>query len=321
MEKKKIIIIDGNAIVHRAYHALPKLTTKSGKVVNAVYGFLLILWRVFKDFKPDFAIVAFDFPAPTFRDKIYKEYKAKRKKAPDELYEQIPEVKKVLRAFGIKFFELKGYEADDLIGTIVKLAEKKQIFPKIEVIITTGDLDALQLIDNQTKVLLLKRGIKEAVLYDKEEVKKRYQIEPEQLIDFKALRGDPSDNIPGISGIGEKTAINLVKQFGSLENLYKAIEENRDITKKISQRVREQLMRSKEEAFFSRKLVEIRKDAPINFNLQECRIDKENLSKAKKILEEFEFFSLIKRLPEIFNSKTEEEQLSDSRESIQQKLV
>lgn len=132
MKKKKLIVIDGNAIVHRAYHALPKLTTKSGKVVNAIYGFLLILFRVLKDFKPDFVIAAFDFPAPTFRDKIYKEYKAKRPKAPDELYQQIPEVKKILRALGIKTFELKGFEADDLIGTIVKMAEKKQIFPQIE---------------------------------------------------------------------------------------------------------------------------------------------------------------------------------------------
>ena len=321
MEKKRIVIIDGNAIIHRAYHALPKLTTKSGKVVNAVYGFLLILFKVLKDFRPDFVIVAFDFPAPTFRDKIYKEYKAKRKKAPDELYEQIPEVKKILRAFGIKFFELKGFEADDLIGTIVKLVERKQIFPKIEAIIATGDLDALQLIDSHTKVLLLKRGIKEAVLYDEEKVKERYQIEPKQLIDFKALRGDPSDNIPGVSGIGEKTAINLIKEFGSLENLYKEIEGNHDVTKKISPRLREQLIRSKEDAFFSRKLVEIKRNAPINFDLKECAINKKNLSGAKKILEEFEFFSLVKRLPEIFNSENKKEHPSGKSEPIQQKLI
>ncbi|MCD6429164.1 hypothetical protein J7L09_00525 [bacterium] len=316
MEKKRLIVIDGNAIIHRAYHALPKLTTKSGKVVNAVYGFLLTLFRVLKDFKPDFIIATFDFPAPTFRDKIYKEYKAQRPKAPDDLYQQIPEVKKILEAFGIKIFELKGFEADDLIGTITRLAKRKQIYPEIETIIVTGDLDTLQLIDPQTKVFALRKGIKDAVLYDREKVKERYDLEPEQLVDFKALRGDPSDNIPGVPGIGEKTAISLIQKFGSLENLYQALDKETPRSKEISEKIKEKLKQYKEQAFFSKKLAEIRRNVPIDFRLKDCRLEIDDLNRAKKALESFEFLSLVKRLPEIFQREEK-----DDNSTHQQRLI
>jgi len=220
--KKRLIIIDGNAVIHRAFHALPPLTTKKGELVNAVYGFLLVFFKAIKEFQPDFVVATFDFPAPTFRHQKYKLYKATREKAPKELYQQIPKIKEVLEGFNVQIFEKQGFEADDLIGTISQKAPKKQILPEIETIILTGDLDALQLVDKNTKVYILRKGVKDIVLYDREKVKEKYGgLEPEQLIDFKALRGDPSDNIPGVFGIGEKTAIALIKEFGTLENLTK----------------------------------------------------------------------------------------------------
>lgn len=296
MGQKKLLIIDSNAVIHRAYYALPKLTTKSGKVVNAVYGFLLILFRAIKDFQPDFVVATFDYPAPTFRTKIYEAYKAQRPKAPDELYQQIPEVKAVLRALGIKILEKEGYEADDLIGTIISRTKESNI----EKIILTGDLDILQLIDASTKVLLLKKGIKNAVLYDKKKFKEKYGFEPGQLVDFKALKGDPSDNIPGVVGIGQKTAIFLIQKFGSLENLYKEIEKTKE---KISPKLKEDLKKYKKEAVFSKQLIQIKKDVPIEFEIGECKVKTDNFQKAKEKFEELEFFSLIKRLSEIFPKK------------------
>ena len=223
-QKKRLIVIDGNSVIHRAFHALPPLTTKSGKLVNAIYGFLLVFFKAIKEFQPDFIAAAFDFPGPTFRHKKFKEYKAKRPPAPEELYQQIPKVKEILEAFNVPIFEKESFEADDIIGTISQLASKKQVFPEIETIILSGDLDALQLVDSQTKAYTLRKGVKDVVLYDEKLVKEKFQgLTPEQLLDFKALRGDPSDNIPGVTGIGEKTAIGLLLKFGSLENLYKEI--------------------------------------------------------------------------------------------------
>jgi DNA polymerase-1 len=318
MEKKRLVIIDGHALIHRAYHALPPLTTKEGKLVNAVYGFLLVFLKAIKELQPDFVVATFDLPAPTFRDKIYKEYKATRPKAPDELCQQIPEVKRILKAFGIEIFEKEGFEADDIIGTIAKLAQRKQIYPPIETIIITGDLDTLQLVDSQTKVYTLKKGVKETILYDKDSVKTRYQLEPEQLPDFRALKGDPSDNIPGVPGIGEKTASQLIKEFGSLENLYQNLEKDTEKAKKIPEKVREKLRNFKEQAFFSKILSEIKKDVPIDFDLNACQLKGYDKEKVKKILEEFEFHSLINRLPQVFEKK--EEQNSDPN-SQQQKLA
>ena len=221
--KQTLLVLDANAILHRAFYALPPLTTKEGKPINAVYGFLLVLFKVIKEFRPDFLAVAFDFPAPTFREKIFKEYKAKRPKAPDEFYQQIPEIKKILQEIGVKIFEKKGYEADDIIGTISKIVKEQEKDSEIETIIVTGDLDMLQLVDSLTKVYLLKRGIKNTGLYDENLVKEKLELLPGQISDFKALFGDPSDNIPGVYGIGRKTACQLIKNFQSLEGLYKVM--------------------------------------------------------------------------------------------------
>ena len=298
-DKKRLIVIDGNAVVHRAFHALPPLTTKKGELVNAVYGFLLVFFKAIKEFQPDFVAATFDFPGPTFRHKKYKLYKAQRERAPEELYEQIPKVKEVLKSFNVQIFEKKGFEADDLIGTISKKAPQKQIFSKIETIILTGDLDALQLVDKNTKVYALRKGVKDAILYDKEKVKEKYDgLTPEQLIDFKALRGDPSDNIPGVLGVGEKTAIALIKEFGTSENLYEELKENSEKAKKIKQSLRKKLLDCKKQAFVSKMLAEIKLDVPIEFDLGKCRWGKYDKEKVTRLFRSYEFQTLISRLPE-----------------------
>lgn len=296
-EKKRLIVIDGNSITHRAYHALPPLTTKTGELVNAIYGFLLVFFKALHEFQPDFVVATFDFPALTFRHHEFKEYKATRPKAPNELYNQIPKIKEILKTFNVPIFEKEGFEADDLIGTIANLAPKKQIVPEIETIILSGDLDNLQLINPYTKVYTLKRGVKETILYDEKMVKERYGLEPRQLIDFRALKGDPSDNIPGVPGIGEKTAIKLLQEFGSLENLYQELKGKTEKAKNLKSDLRDRLLQHEEQTFFSKHLSKINQNVEINFNLKECSWKSYSREQATKVLKDFEFNSLIERLP------------------------
>jgi len=299
-ETKKLLIIDSNSIIHRAYHALPPLTTKKGELVNAVYGFLLVFLKALKDIRPDFIAATFDTPKPTLRHKKYKEYKAKRPPAPEELYSQIPKVKEFLKAFKVLIFEKEGFEADDLIGTIATLAPRKQVLPKIETIILSGDLDTLQLVNPQTKIYSLRRGVKDVVLYDENFVKEKFQgLTPGQVLDFKALRGDPSDNIPGVTGVGEKTAISLLLKFKTLENIFKEIEEKSEKGKELSPKLRENLLRYKEQAFLSKDLARLVIDAPIDFNLEKCSFGEYNEKELTQLFENYDFYSLIKRFPEI----------------------
>jgi DNA polymerase-1 len=292
MEKKRLIIIDSNSIIHRAYHALPRLTTKKGELVNAVYGFLLVFFKIIKEFQPDYIAACFDFPGLTFRHKEFKEYKITRPPMPKNLAFQIPKIKEILKTFNVPIFEKEGYEADDLIGTIVEKTKG------LEKIVVSGDLDNLQLVSKETKVFA-SSGVKKAILYDEKEVEKRYQgLKPEQISDLKALIGDPSDNIPGIFGIGNKTAIDLLLKFGSLENLYKEIEENSEKAKELSLKIRETLLNYKEQTFFSRSLTKIKKDAPIDFDLKKCQWKEYNKKKVIQILKNLEFYSLIERLPD-----------------------
>jgi len=299
-QKKKLIIIDSNSVLHRAYHALPSLTTKKGEVVNALYGFLLVFFKVIKEFRPEYIVACFDFPAPTFRHKEFKDYKAKRPPTPPDLKEQIPKIKDVLKVFNVPIFEKEGFEADDLIGTIAYLAKEKKEFVETEAIIISGDLDLLQLVDSQTKVFLLRKGVKDTVLYDEEKVKEKYSgLKPEQISDFKALKGDSSDNLSGIVGIGEKTTIDLLKKFENLENLFKEIEQQSKKAKELSPKLKILLSKEKEKAFFFKTLTEIEKNIPLDFNQEKCRWKEYDKEKATKVLEDFEFHSLIKRLPEI----------------------
>jgi len=303
-EKKRLIIIDSNSIIHRAFHALPLLTTKNGELVNAVYGFLLVFFKAIREFQPDYIAACFDFPGPTFRHKKYKEYKAKRPPTPKELYQQIPKLKEILKDFNVPIFEKEGFEADDIIGTLAAFSTKKVIASPIETIILSGDTDILQLVNPQTKVYVLKKGVKDIVLYDENLVKEKFQgLTPEQILDFKALRGDPSDNIPGVPGIGEKTATQLIKQFGSLENLYEKIQNptsHQDLVGgkiQIPNKLKTKLLEYKEQAFLSQSLAQIKMDVPIDSNLEKCSFWEYNREKVINILRNLEFYSLIEKLP------------------------
>lgn len=295
----RLLIIDSNALLHRSFHALPPLTTPAGKQIGAVYGFLLALFRAIKDIKPDSVVATFDTPEPTFRHEEFKEYKAKRKKAPREFYEQIPIAKETLLTFSIPIFAKEGFEADDLIATITEKISQTQIYPKPEIFILTGDFDTLQLVDKNIKIYTLGRGVKETVIYDKEKVMEKFSLRPDQIVDFKALKGDPSDNIPGAPGIGEKIALELLKKYDNLENIYKAIKKNTfQLESKGSEKIKEILLKNKEQVFFSKILVEVRKDAPIEFNLDKSRFNF-NLEKVEEFFKKLGFYSLIKRLSEL----------------------
>ena len=287
--KKRLILIDGNAIIHRSFHALPPLMTKKGELVNAVYGFSSTLLSVIEQFHPDYVIASFDLAGPTFRHKEYKEYKAHREKAPDELYAQIPIVKEVVRAFNIPIYEKEGFEADDVIGTIARQAEISG--EEIENIIVTGDMDALQLVNGKTKVYTMRRGLSDAVLYGEKEVFERYGFTPDQLRDFKGLRGDPSDNIPGVKGVGEKTATTLLQSYGTLDGVYDHLNE-------IKGAVKEKLERDKAQAILSKKLATIDREAPVSLNLADAVLHEYDREKIVHLFSELNFFSLVKRLPD-----------------------
>ena len=286
-EMKTLVIIDGNALIHRAYHAIPPFKTEQGKLVNAVYGFTSILFRIIQELNPEYLVTTFDLPGPTFRNLEYKEYKAKRAKQSQELYDQFLLIKEIVKSIDIPIYEKKGFEADDIIGTIVEKLKDHEI----NKIIITGDLDTLQLVNDLTKIHTFKKGINDVAIYDIEAIEKRYGLTPEQIIDFKGLKGDPSDNIPGVQGIGEKIALQLVKQFGSLENIYQNINGG-----DIKPRLQSRLLEYKEDAFFSKYLSTIKKDVSIDFKLKECEFNKLNKIKIIKLLEELGFNSLIKRL-------------------------
>ncbi len=287
---KKLVIIDSNALMHRAWHAIPALSTKDGLMVNAVYGFTSLLLKIITELKPDYIIAAFDLAGKTFRHHEYTDYKAQRVKQAQEFYDQIPLAKEVLEAFHIPVITKEGFEADDVIGTIAKTTYEKN--PEVQTIIVTGDLDALQLVNKRTKVLTLKRGFNDTVIYDEAAVIERYGLKPEQLIDFKALQGDNSDNIKGVKGIGEKGASDLIKEFVSLENLYKKIN-----SPSIKDRTRELLIKYQTEATLSKRLVTIVTDVPIEIDLNKATWNQYDANEVYKIFQKFEFSSLLKKIP------------------------
>ncbi|MBI2055476.1 MAG: DNA polymerase I [Candidatus Sungbacteria bacterium] len=290
---KRLILIDTHAIIHRAFHALPPLTDPAGEVVNAVYGFASIFLKIIKDLKPDYVVAAFDHEGPTFRHIAYERYKAHREKGPDELYQQIPKVREFLAAFGVLSIEKQGYEADDIIGTVARLT--RQSAPDTEVIIVTGDLDTLQLVDDKTKVFTMKKGVSDTVLYDEKAVMGRFGLLPHQLTDYKGLRGDPSDNIPGVKGVGEKTAAELLKNYESIENIYKALRRG-DLQARPA--VVGALEAHEADALFSRTLATIDCNVPLNFVLGAAKFRKRAAAqeKVKAMLEKFGFKSLLRRI-------------------------
>src|SRR3989344_3229024 len=216
--KETLLVLDGNALLHRAWHAIPPLTTRDGRVVNAAYGFSMMLEKMLEQFKPDYAAVAWDLPGKTFRHESYEPYKAQRKEKEQELYDQIPLIQEILGIYGIPSLSAPGFEADDILGTLSRRAWGKGM----RTLIVTGDQDALQLVGDSTSVVAFVKGISETKLYDADAVKAKFGLYPEQLIDYKTLRGDPSDNLPGVPGIGEKTAVELLKQFKTVDGIFEA---------------------------------------------------------------------------------------------------
>jgi len=297
--RPKLMIIDGHALIHRSFHALPTtLTTKDGLIVNAVYGFTSFLLKAFLEFKPEYVALTLDRKAKTFRHEEYKEYKGTRTAAPDELYAQVPIVKEVAEALDIPIFELDGFEADDLIGTITLRAEKETEF---ESYIVTGDMDSLQLVSPRTKVYSMSRGFGDSTTYDEAQVKERYGLKPNQIVDYKALRGDPSDNIPGVKGIGEKTATELLQEFKTLDGVYVAAEKNSD---KIKPRIIELLKTYKDDAYMSQRLATIKRDVDFKLTWEDLRLNSFDIEKATELFTRLEFKSLISKLAAI-KGKTE----------------
>lgn len=293
-KKQTAIVIDANALLHRSFHALPPLTTKDGQMINAVYGFLTVLFKVLKEFKPTHVVVAFDKAKRTFRHDKFEAYKAGRAKTPDEFFEQLPIVKEVLAAFHIPVYEQEGYEADDLIGTIAQENEKI----KIDTIIVTGDKDAFQLIDDHTRVHTLRKGIADTITYDEKAFIARYGFTPIQMIDFKAIAGDPSDNIPGVRGIGEKGATALLQKFKTLEKIYEAIDtkgEEVDIPK----RQLTLLIKHREDAFLSKELATIITDVDMQYQPAEATLKPYDKQAVYQLFQTYEFKSLLNRLPDV----------------------
>ena len=291
--EKKFIIIDGNALLHRAWHALPPLTTSDGKMVNAVYGFASIMLNIIKELAPDYGVVAFDPPGGTFRHEVFKEYKATREKQPDELYEQIPLIKEVAKDFGFHIEEVAGYEADDVIGTLARKASKHDL----KTVIVTGDMDALQLVDENTVVYTIKRGINDTITYDVAAVREKHGFGPEKVIEYKALAGDSSDNIPGVAGVGEKTAKELLADFDSIDEIYEHLEKG---GKKIKETVAKKLLASKDNAFLSRNLATIAQDINMKFSLKDISVAPAHEQDLLELFRKLEFRSLVSRAQEVF---------------------
>jgi len=301
--KKKIVIFDSNAVIHRAYHALPPFHTNEGTLVNAVYGYSNLLMKVIKDLKPDAILASFDVSEKTFRHEQYQEYNAGRQKTDQALYDQIPLVKEILTYLDIPILEQSGFEADDIIGTIAEMVTKSEEF---ELVIVTGDMDTMQLVNSKVKVYALRKSITDTILYDEAQVMTKYQFTPKQVIDYKGLKGDSSDNIPGVPGIGDKRAVVLLNQFQNIDNLYEFLDKYNNYLEipveyksYFSNKVVENLKNYKDQAFFSRELATIVRNVPIELDLDALNNYLFPTEKARQIFSKFEFHSLVKRLSEV----------------------
>jgi len=297
-----LLIIDAPAVLHRAWHALPKLTDPRGRVINAVYGFMNLFLKLLKEQKPDYIAIAFDTAAPTFRHKLYKDYKATRTPQPQIFYDQIPVLKNILHSSGILTFEKDGFEADDIIGSLNRGLKSQN--SNLKSVIVSGDQDLFQLIDDQTVIYYLPLGLSKLKIYDKSSVRQRFGVNPKNLIDLKALTGDASDNIPGAKSIGLQTAINIIKQFNDIESMYKHIESCRQGEKCfIKETLINILIEHKGEIFFGKKLVTIKDDIKNLTDLNGCSIKKLDQEKLKKSLKNLGFTSLVSRLEKADNHK------------------
>jgi len=299
--KKRLIIIDSNALLHRSFHALPPLMTKSGQETGAVYGFLLTLFKAIADLKADYVVACFDTKMPTFRHEMFKDYKGQRPATPTGIITQIPVAKEVLETFKIPVFAKEGVEADDLIATICAkvMPASAQGFGEVkEIYIVSGDLDNTQLVNENIKVYTLGKGIKDTVIYDINKVRERFGVEPAQMVDYKALTGDVSDNIPGVEGIGKKTAAEIIQRYGNIKNLY---EELATDTAVLKPKVKEALRTNKESALMSRDLAQMKNDVDMDFKIEDCKFGNFDIKEVEEKFYKLEFNSLINRLPPLNN--------------------
>ncbi len=301
---QRLVLLDGNAILHRAYHALPSsLTNPKGEPTNAVYGFVAILLKVITDLKPTHLAVAFDRPAPTFRKKLLKSYQAHRPEMEDNLSSQVDKVHTVVSAFQIPIFEMDGFEADDMIATIATKSQKQGMD---EIVVVTGDRDLLQLVNHKVKLFMPVKGLNEAKLFGEKETEERMGVTPAQIPDLKALMGDASDNYPGVAGIGPKTAIGLIQQFGNVANIYKKLNQIKNPS------VLEKLKKDKDNALLSYKLAVVVRDAPIEFNPNQARLAEDLLTRQViNAFGELGFKTLLKRLTELSKKQVKPEKKSE----------
>lgn len=286
---EKLVLIDGNSILHRAFHAIPPLTTSNGRLVNAIYGFFSMLLRIVEETTPTHLVIFFDRPKPTFRKELFVGYQAKRPKMSDDLSSQIGLLHEILAKIGVLIYEVDGYEADDLIGTIAKQGSEGKLDGKMEIIIVSSDRDMLQLVNHNVKVLAIITGITKMILFDEKKVEEKYGLKTTQFVDYKAMVGDASDNYPGVTGIGPKTASDLLKNYESLENIY------HDLSK-LPPKIAEKLATDAEQAALAKKLAAIVTDAPITLDTEKCSMKLFDMDKVKEVFEELGFKSLLKRV-------------------------
>jgi DNA polymerase-1 len=280
------MLLDANGLIYRGYFALPPLTTKNGELVNAVFGFCQIVLRGFQDLDPDYVAASFDLPGPTFRHEQFAEYKATRQRMPDDLADQFPKVRRIVAALGIPVYELPGFEADDVIGTLTRQAEEQAV----DTTIVTGDLDMLQLVTERTRLMTTRSGVQNTVIYDPARIAERYGLVAGQMVDFKALKGDTTDNIPGIPGVGEKTAAKLLQDWTSLEGIY-------DNLALVPDKLRVKLEEHREQVLRARELSIIHRDLPVELDLEAARHQDYDRDEVVRLFREYEFRSLIERLP------------------------
>lgn len=306
---KKFVIVDGNAIVHRSYHALPKtLRSPDGRLTNAVHGFTGILLGILEKEKPDYLAVAFDMKGPTFRHETFVEYKATRKKTDDDLIIQFPMVRTVLEAMNVPIFEKPGLEADDYLGIIAKQLEDGH--EEIKTVIVTGDQDALQLVRNSTVVVTPIKGYSEVKVYDRMAVKNKLGVWPEQVTDYKGLRGDSSDNIPGVPGVGQKTAVALLESFETLEKLYEHLNEVKP------ERIQNLLREHEKDARMSKEVATIlTTDGDLDFDLKACHVHDFDIEKVRGVFESFAFRTHMKRV-ESLNKEWEKKRAEEMQGSL-----
>ena len=294
---ERLMLLDGYGLVYRGYFALPPLTTSKGDLVNGVFGFASIVLRGIQDLQPDYLAVSFDLPGPTFRHEQYADYKATRVKMPDDLRDQFPKVREVVKALRIPVYEMPGYEADDVIGTITSQLDPRE---DLETTIVTVDLDMLQLVTPRVRLMTTRSGVENTVIYDVDRIDERFGLRPDQMIDYKALKGDPTDNIPGVPGVGEKTAAKLIREFGDLESLFGRLDE---VT---PEKLRDKLRDHREQVFMGRELSTIVRDLPIEIDLEAARLGDYDRDTVVRLFREYEFRTLIERLPPMSGESAED---------------